>query len=317
MKGIGFGNPLSNMDAAGSEAASARVKNLQARTGAADDLAGLRKAAREFEGVFLNNLMKAMRRTVPDNELFNSAGPTKFYQQMLDAEMAQGMTGGHGGMGIAEMLVNQFRSTVDGAEETSRTVQAPTPSVPLPELMDRYRSMGAVTGEVADRLRLQMRAAEAGPAVADTLQRFEAEIHRAAGRQGLDPALVLAVVIQESGGDPLAVSSRGATGLMQLMPETARELGVRDATSPSQNLAGGSRYLGELLRQYEGDLDLALAAYNAGPGNVQRAGRAVPDFPETRQYIHRVRELYERLGGTNMARNPVTGSTSHSSGEEQ
>jgi len=108
-----------------------------------------------------------------------------------------------------------------------------------------------------------------------------------AQRHGLDPNLVLAVVAVESGFQPGAVSNKGAQGLMQLMPATARELGVADALDPAQNLDGGTRYLRMLVAQYGGDLGKALAAYNAGPGAVKRHG-GVPPYRETHHYIDRV-----------------------------
>ena len=108
-----------------------------------------------------------------------------------------------------------------------------------------------------------------------------------AQRHGLDPNLVLAVVKVESGFQTDAVSNKGAQGLMQLMPATAKELGVADALDPAQNLDGGTRYLRMLVAQYGGDLGKALAAYNAGPGAVKRHG-GVPPYRETHQYIDRV-----------------------------
>lgn len=115
----------------------------------------------------------------------------------------------------------------------------------------------------------------------------------AARRHGLDPNLVLAVVGVESGFQPDAVSHKGAQGLMQLMPRTARELGVIDAFDPAQNLDGGTRYLRMLVAQYGGDLGKALAAYNAGPGAVKRH-RGVPPYRETHHYIDRVLKRYQR-----------------------
>ena len=115
----------------------------------------------------------------------------------------------------------------------------------------------------------------------------------AAQRHGLDPALVLAVVSVESAFQPAAVSHKGAQGLMQLMPGTARELGVTDALDPAQNLDGGTRYLRMLVAQYGGDLGKALAAYNAGPGAVKRH-RGIPPYRETRQYVDKVMKRYER-----------------------
>ena len=113
-----------------------------------------------------------------------------------------------------------------------------------------------------------------------------------ARRHGLDPELVLAVVAVESGFQPQAVSRKGAQGLMQLMPATAKELGVKDALDPAENLDGGSRYLKDLIALYGGDLKKALAAYNAGPGAVARHG-GVPPYKETRRYV---REVLKRSG---------------------
>jgi soluble lytic murein transglycosylase-like protein len=116
---------------------------------------------------------------------------------------------------------------------------------------------------------------------------------RAAAPARLSPALVEAVALTESGGNDAARSPKGAIGAMQLMPATARALNV-DATDPEQNLAGGARYLRLMLQRFDGDLTLALAAYNAGPEAVRKY-RGIPPFAETRAYVARV---LERLAQT-------------------
>jgi len=115
-------------------------------------------------------------------------------------------------------------------------------------------------------------------------------IDRYARARGLDPVLVQAVIQAESAYDAGAVSQKGAIGLMQLMPETARELGV-DPWDPEQNVRGGTLYLRRLIDSFEGDLQLALAGYNAGPGAVKRYG-GIPPYSETTSYVSRVLGLY-------------------------
>lgn len=123
---------------------------------------------------------------------------------------------------------------------------------------------------------------------------FLSHVERAASRHGVDPALLVAVIRAESAFDPEAVSPKGAIGLMQLMPATAELLAVDDPTDPGQNIDGGARWLRRMLDRFEGDLELALAAYNAGPETVVRYG-GVPPYRETRQYVRAVQRHLETL----------------------
>jgi soluble lytic murein transglycosylase-like protein len=116
--------------------------------------------------------------------------------------------------------------------------------------------------------------------------------------------LLQALIATESGFDPAAVSPKGAVGLMQIMPATAQRYGVRgDVTNPIErkladprtNVRTGARYLRDLIRMYPGQLELALAAYNAGEGAVQRAGNRIPNYPETQNYVKTVMQLYGML----------------------
>ena len=107
-------------------------------------------------------------------------------------------------------------------------------------------------------------------------------------KYGLEPSLIRAVISAESNWNPQAVSKKGAVGLMQLMPATAREMNV-DPYSPEDNIEGGTRYLRYLLDRFKGRLDIALAAYNAGPTAVERSG-GIPSFAETRKYVRKVLE---------------------------
>lgn len=118
-------------------------------------------------------------------------------------------------------------------------------------------------------------------------------IGKVARQEGVDPNLLLAMVAIESRFDAVSVSKRGAVGLMQLMPGTARDLGVRNRFNPEQNLRGGARYIRKMMDMFSNDLTLALAAYNAGPANVQRF-KGIPPFSETRNYIQKVLKHYAK-----------------------
>ena len=120
---------------------------------------------------------------------------------------------------------------------------------------------------------------------------IHALIESIAGNHGVDPALVKAMVKTESNFNRWAVSSKGARGLMQLIPDTGLRFGVRDFFDPRQNIEGGVRYMKFLLAKFNGNLDLSLAAYNAGENLVERLGR-IPSIPETRDYVRKVRASY-------------------------
>jgi soluble lytic murein transglycosylase-like protein len=122
---------------------------------------------------------------------------------------------------------------------------------------------------------------------------YEEIIQAAAAEYGLDAHLIRAVMQAESAFHPYAVSRAGAEGLMQLMPALADEMGVSDSFDPRENIRGGTRYLKRLLDYHNGNLDLALASYNAGPGNVERYG-GIPPFRETRKYVKTIKALYAR-----------------------
>jgi soluble lytic murein transglycosylase-like protein len=123
-------------------------------------------------------------------------------------------------------------------------------------------------------------------------------VEEAARRFGVDSALLMAVIDVESGGNPLAVSVKGAKGLMQLMPQTGMQQGADDLFDPHQNILAGARLLDALLAMF-GDWPLALAAYNAGEGAVRKYGGAIPPYAETREYVQRVMQrvaYYRRQG---------------------
>ncbi len=157
-------------------------------------------------------------------------------------------------------------------------------------------------GKAAD---MQVPATVAEVILPDRLERLVRDV---AERHSLDPALLKAVIGVESGGNPKAISRKGALGLMQLVPATAERFGVGNAFDPVQNLEGGASYLRLLLNRYNGDLTKSLAAYNAGEGAVERFG-GVPNYPETRAYVDKVTNSYFRPGSDRLSN--VWGRFSH------
>lgn len=122
---------------------------------------------------------------------------------------------------------------------------------------------------------------------------LETQIRDAAARSSLDPLLIKAVIAVESNFKIHATSPKGAMGLMQVMPKTAEAQGIRQPYHPTDNLMGACEYLRTLINRYRGRLELALAAYNAGPSNVDRY-QGIPPFPETRAYVKKILTLYEK-----------------------
>lgn len=157
---------------------------------------------------------------------------------------------------------------------------------------------GAPLGEAAEAT-----VEDASVRVQALSQPYREIIDRAAAEHGLDPKLLHALVATESAYRPQAVSPAGAGGLTQLMPDTARELGVRDRWDPEENVRGGARYLAQQIVRFQ-DLRLALAAFNAGPARVARLGR-VPEIRETQNYVRSVLDCYLALAAGRSVTNAV------------
>ena len=184
---------------------------------------------------------------------------------------------------VADSEVRMLRSLFSDEDEIS-----PLTLLPLPQSPPQSQR-----SQIIDRYRQIQQPSLRDPQPTDRRQ-LDRMIDRVAAEVSLAPELIHAVVAAESSYQPDAVSPAGARGLMQLMPETAQELGVSDSFDAQQNLRGGSRYLKQLLEKYAGDLDHALAAYNWGQGNVDRQG--LENMPEeTRTYLSRVKQRMAQL----------------------
>ncbi len=131
--------------------------------------------------------------------------------------------------------------------------------------------------------------------VESTPSRYTIHIKHASRATKVPAALIRAVILAESSFNPYALSATGAVGLMQLMPETAARYGVKNRMDPSQNILGGARYLSDLMRMFNNNLHLTIAAYNAGEGAVMKYGRKIPPYPETVAYVPKVLKFYKQF----------------------
>jgi soluble lytic murein transglycosylase-like protein len=172
----------------------------------------------------------------------------------------------------------------------------------VPQTDKRYRLVYRETASAPQKVRgvsgLGYRNMPAWKPSDEEMKRFSHIIDLASRVHGIDAALVHAVIKAESGYNPNAVSPKGAQGMMQLIPDTARRFGVVNSFDPVENIYGGTRYLSELIRMFNGNLELALAGYNAGEHAVVRAGNKVPNYAETVAYVPRVLGFYRAFAAS-------------------
>lgn len=159
----------------------------------------------------------------------------------------------------------------------------------IPGLDKRYKLIRREAGSAPRPMQAAYMPTEA------EIRRYQGIVDAAAKNNGVDTALVHAVISAESGYNPNAISRKGASGLMQLMPDTARRYGVQNIFDPVENVHGGVRYLKDLLAMFNGNMELALAGYNAGENAVIRAGNRIPPYTETVAYVPKVIDYYHRF----------------------
>ncbi len=267
-----------SMMSAADQKLEASLRTLQQRTENADgEEKALRQVSRDMESLFVKMLLDSMDKTVPRGEdSWDNSQAMQTWRGMLNEELA-GQLGENSPIGMADMIYKQLSGDMARHLEVPSATAAPVQAAP------------GKTG-AAPPLAPEQPAAPPHSSATQRVRGLRGLIERAAAEEGVDPALVAAMIAQESGGDPEAVSPAGARGLMQLMPATARMLGVEDVFDPLQNMSGGVRYISQLLERFGGEEKLALAAYNAGPGTVDRYG-GVPPYRETTDYVKRVARL--------------------------
>lgn len=243
------------------------------------------KAVRDENG-FADRLERAMSG---DSSVTNSSEKAKVLAESLSLQMFQtslslasdisSETSAERSFSSVNSLLQSYSANLAATAESTAPAPASTPAPPPSQLRELENTPPRVEIQPNNR-----DASWLDPIIA-----------KASRRYGVDVGLIKAVIKAESNFNPQAVSHAGARGLMQLMPATARSLGVSDSFDPEQNVMAGSRFLSDMLKRYNGNVDSALAAYNWGPGNVDKRPDRLPR--ETRDYLVRVKQLYSSYTG--------------------
>jgi len=215
-------------------------------------------------------MLKSMNETTGGMFGDDSGTGGDFFDSIFQFEIASKFSEGKG-LGVADMIY----SKITGEHLPTEVIQ---PRLEPIKKFDNYE---------IDHNLLPKTIIQPSNESLERLDKFEDLINDASETYGVDSKIIKSVILAESSAKPNALSSANAKGLMQLMDSTASDLGVNNSWDPKQNIMGGTKYLSQLLRQYNGDLKLALAAYNAGPGNVDKHG-GIPPFQETKNYVTRV-----------------------------
>ena len=275
-----------------------------------------RQACKDFESILLYQMLSTMRKAFDSEGESSTDFGGDVFKSMIDEQLSTALSraGGLGlsklmeqGLGLVDSKTGALSGVRSGAVRIGRTLGERVSAAGLEEAGTRAdrqaparstetetASVKTVSAEPASTsVRIDQLETAEGPNTGN-LRPYESTIRAASQVFGLSADLIRAVILHESGGNPYAISSKGAKGLMQLTDETSQTLGVSNPFNPVQNIFAGARYLGSLVKMFEGDLRLALASYNAGSGVVKKYGD-VPPYRETQDYVNKVMQSFERL----------------------
>lgn len=236
----------------------------------------LQKASRDFESMLTSLMLKSMTKSTGGLLGENGYGNDVF-DSFFENELANKITDSKG-LGIAQSIYKRMTGE----------------DLPLKEYLVKNRpSIRKLANSVSESDN-SVNAIKPSNSAAERLSKYEPIIQKASSEHGVPANLIKSIILTESAAKENAVSKADAKGLMQLMDSTAKEMGVRNSMNPAQNIYGGTKYIARMLKEFDGDLEKSLAAYNAGPGNVQKYN-GIPPFNETQNYVTRVMGYLKHL----------------------
>ncbi len=243
------------------------------------------ETAKQFEGLLTSMMLKSMNKTTDGMFGENSLGGD-FYNSIFEMELGSQISHNKS-FGVAEMIYKK----VTGEDISNMSNDLKLPMSKAVHLEKKITPKEIKIENINPTVPIKP-----GSKSVERLNKYNNIIENASKKYGVDKNLIKSVILTESAGKENALSSAKAKGLMQLMDSTAADLGVQNIWDPGENIMGGTKYLADMLRQYNGDINLALAGYNAGPGNVDKF-KGVPPFEETKNYITRVTGYFSHLNG--------------------
>ena len=277
---------------------SAIVANKLASLGAASEFnisenlsdaekAKIAEAARGFESMYIHMMLKEMKSAMLEEEDGEDTFGADTLQGVTDMMFSESLANTGTGIGIAEMVYSQLTG---GDQLRAITVEKQENVTPLYEMLRTAKNAAESSNNIEQSVTEQLQQ-NFGGSFYDKIERrlaaYSGIIEEASEKYGISEELIKSIITAESAGKAGAKSSAGAKGLMQLMDGTAKDMGVTNSYDPEENIMGGSKYISKMLKKFDGNTELALAAYNAGPGNVMKYD-GIPPFKETQSYIRKV-----------------------------
>jgi len=251
----------------------------------------LKKAVFDFQALLINQMLQSMRETKFNDEEDSLGYGNETFTELFDMQFSSAISI-NSRFGIAELLYEKLtgekliddnaKISINNNLDTKKTINN---NKRIQNFDSENKNINISNKKITSKYSFN---------VFDLLEKYDEIIKSSADAYNVDPNLIKAIIAAESNGNPNAISKAKAKGLMQLMDATAKSLGVKNVFNPVDNINGGTKYFKYLLDKYNGDIKLALAAYNAGPGAVDKYD-GIPPYKETNNYINRVLNYYSLL----------------------